>query len=129
MTLSLLIALGGAVGSTLRYLSDQVVARRTARCGAGSRWRSLPWATFVINVCGSLVLGAVTGAAHAGSITASSKLILGVGICGGYTTFSTHMVDTLRLVEERRLFQAALNVIATLVVCAMAAAIGWQLNS
>ena len=93
----LLVALGAAAGSVLRYLADRVV---TARFG-----HLLPWGTLVVNVVASFVLGLVTGLSPE-----PARLLLGVGLCGGLSTYSTFSHETLRLVEEGRTGQALANV-------------------
>lgn len=92
MGLALLVGLAASVGALARYLLDQAVSRR---------WESaLPWGTFVINVSGSFALGLLTGlAAHQGLPT-HVLTVLGTGICGGYTTFSTFSYETERLAED-----------------------------
>jgi CrcB protein len=79
------------VGACARYLIDGVVQDRTGG--------EFPWGTCVINISGSFVLGVITGLAlyHAASVNV--RLVLGTGLCGAYTTFSTFTFETLRLAE------------------------------
>lgn len=102
----LLVIVGAAVGAPLRYLTDQ---RVRARYGA-----ALPWGTFLVNVVGSLALGILTGAALAGAAGSRLQALLGTGLCGALTTYSTFSYETLRLAETRHRRLAALNVAATL---------------
>lgn len=91
MTL-LLLALAGGLGAVLRFLGDALVARH-------NRYR-LPLGTLLINISGSAALGVLTGwALHAGHGTTGTELksVIGTGLCGGYTTFSTASIETLRL--------------------------------
>jgi CrcB protein len=89
----LLMALAGACGAVARFLVDGAVTSR--------RTTTFPWATFGINVTGSFVLGLLAGAfADPGSWW---RLVVGVGFCGGYTTFSTASMETVRLVQRARL--------------------------
>jgi CrcB protein len=114
--LFLAIASGGFVGAPTRYLLDRAVNLRTDS--------ELPWGTFLINVTGSLLLGLLTGLVlthHLGSVP---KALVGTGFCGAYTTFSTFTYETLRLVEEGELRQAALNVAASVVIGLAAATAG-----
>lgn len=114
--LFLAIAAGALVGAPSRYLLDGAVNRRTDS--------ELPWGTFLINVTGSLLLGLLTGlvlAHHLGSVT---QALVGTGFCGAYTTFSTFTYETLRLIEEGELRQAALNVTASVVIGLAAASVG-----
>ena len=108
-----------ATGATLRYLVDGAIAGRTDGV--------FPWGTFVVNVSGSLVLGLLTGLALYHGFPDRPRLVLGTGLCGAYTTFSTHTFETVRLVEEGVLAAAARNVVATLVAGLAAAALGLTL--
>ena len=116
MTLAL-VAVGGACGAVLRYVVDQLVtARRTG---------PFPWGTYVVNVVGCLVLGAVAGFAR-GTAAADWVLpLLGTGLCGGLTTFSTFSFETLRLLEDGEWWRAAANVGASLGAGLAAVAIGF----
>jgi fluoride exporter len=105
-----------AVGAPLRYLLDGYVGDRVE--GA------FPWGTFVINASGSLVLGVLTGLALYHGFPKTSKVILGTGFCGAYTTFSTFTFESVRLIEEGAIGTAVRNVFGTLVVGAGAAALG-----
>jgi CrcB protein len=87
-------ALAGGVGAALRLLVDGVV-----RAAVPTR---LPLATAVINVGGSFVLGLLTGLAASSALAPGWLLVLGGGLMGGYTTFSTASVETVRLLAERR---------------------------
>ncbi|GGO85131.1 fluoride efflux transporter CrcB [Wenjunlia tyrosinilytica] len=112
----LLVALGAAVGAPLRYLTDRWVSARTAS--------GFPWGTFTVNIVGSLVLGVVL---RAGS--PDLRLLIGTGLCGALTTFSTFGYETLRLIESGANGQAAANVGVSLAVGLGAAAAGWALGS
>jgi CrcB protein len=88
------------VGAPLRYLTDRAVQSRHDSV--------FPWGTFAVNVAGCLILGLLTGAAgHA-------QLLLGTGLCGALTTYSTFSYETLRLVETGARGYAVLNVTASL---------------
>lgn len=112
----LLVALGGAIGAPLRYLTDRAVQRRHDTV--------FPWGTFTANVSGCLVLGLVTGAVAAGAASSQVQLFLGTGLCGALTTYSTFSYETLRLVEDGARFYAAVNVIASVVAGLGAAFVG-----
>ena len=105
MTDFLLVAVGGAVGAPLRYLTDQAVQARHDTV--------FPWGTFAVNVVGSLVLGILTGAALSGTAGHQVQLLLGTGLCGALTTYSTFSYETLRLAESGAKFLAATNVIVS----------------
>ena len=111
----------GAVGAPLRYLVDGAVADRTEGV--------FPWGTFVVNASGSLLLGLLTGLALYHAFPTTPKVVLGAGFCGAYTTFSTFGFETVRLIEEGAAREAALNVVATVVVCGAAAGLGLALAS
>jgi CrcB protein len=114
--LFLAIAAGGFVGASSRYLLDRAVNRRTDS--------ELPWGTFLINVTGSLLFGLLTGLVLSHHLGSVPKALVGTGFCGAYTTFSTFTYETLRLVEEGELRQAALNVTASVVIGLAAATAG-----
>ncbi|MFN2625759.1 MAG: fluoride efflux transporter CrcB [Mycobacteriales bacterium] len=109
----------GAVGAPARYLLDAAVQGRTD--GA------FPWGTLAINASGSLVLGFVTGLGLYHALPAAPRLVIGTGFCGAYTTFSTFTFETVRLAEGGALNEAVRNVVATVVVGGLAAALGLAL--
>ncbi|MER6237785.1 CrcB family protein [Streptomyces clavifer] len=115
----LLVVLGGAAGAPLRYLADRAVQ---ARHGAGLPY-VFPWGTFTVNAAGSLLLGVLTGAA----VSAPAYALLGTGLCGALTTYSTFSYETLRLAETGRGFLAAANVLASLLVGLGAVFLGVEL--
>ena len=111
----------GAVGATARYLLDAYVAARFPS--------TLPWGTFAVNMSGSMLLGFLTGlVTFAGGPTAL-KVILGTGFCGAYTTFSTFTFETVRLIEERSLYEAATNILASFFAGLLAAGAGLALGA
>ncbi|MGW0652433.1 fluoride efflux transporter CrcB [Streptomyces umbrinus] len=103
-----LVIVGGMVGAPLRYLTDRAVQSRHDTV--------FPWGTFAVNVVGCLILGTLTGAAVAGAASSHLQLLLGTGLCGALTTYSTFSFETLRLVEDGARLHAAANVIASVVV-------------
>ena len=105
-------ALVGGVGSVLRFLVDGVVSSRTGR--------AFPYGTLVVNISGALVLGLLAGLALSGN----QALLAGTAAVGSYTTFSTWMLESQRLTEERQVRSAALNIVVSLVLGVTAAAIG-----
>jgi CrcB protein len=115
----LLVLVGGAIGAPLRYLTDLFVQSRHDGV--------FPWGTFSVNVVGSLVLGATAGAVTTGGGPAWVLTLVGTGFCGALTTFSTFGFETVRLVEDGSLLEAALNVSASLVVGMAACVAGWAL--
>lgn len=109
----LLVVAGGLVGAPLRYLTDRAVRARHDSV--------FPWGTFVVNVVGCLVLGLLAGAVAAGAAGPRLQLLVGTGLCGALTTYSTFSYETLRLTETGSGLYAALNVVAS-VAAGLAAA-------
>jgi len=106
---ALLVAVGGGLGAMLRY--------------AVNRWLSpstFPWATLVVNVAGSLLLGTVAAAAD-GPV----RTLLGTGVAGALTTYSAFALETVLLDRDGRRAAALLNVAASLVLGTAAFAVGW----
>lgn len=103
----LLVIAGAAVGAPLRYLTDRAVQRRHDTV--------FPWGTFAVNVAGCLILGVLTGAVSYGAASHSVQLLVGTGLCGALTTYSTFSYETLRLAESGARFFAAANVVASVV--------------
>ncbi|MER8083625.1 fluoride efflux transporter CrcB [Streptomyces sp. NPDC058316] len=116
----LLVIVGAAVGAPLRYLTDRAVQSRHDAV--------FPWGTLAVNVSGSLVLGLLTGAATAGAATSHLQLLLGTGLCGALTTYSTFSYETLRLAEDGARFYAAANILASIVAGLGAAFAGVSLT-
>ena len=111
----LVVMLGGAAGSGLRYLVAQWLPT-----AAGT----MPLSTLTVNVLGSAVLGALTMLAsqHA-SLSRDWMLLLGTGLCGGFTTFSTFTVELLSMADHGRLGLAIVYALLS-VVLGLAAAAG-----
>ncbi|MFJ9348107.1 fluoride efflux transporter CrcB [Streptomyces sp. NPDC101237] len=101
----LLVVAGAVVGAPLRYLTDRAV-----QAGHDSVF---PWGTFVVNVTGCLILGLLTGTASTGAAGEHLQLLLGTGLCGALTTYSTFSYETLRLTETGAGLYAAANVVAS----------------
>ena len=111
-------ALGSGIGALARYELGGLVQRRA---------NSLrPWGTAVVNLIGAIALGVLVGLAADGRIHADVLTIAGAGFCGGFTTFSTWMVESVRLGEEggrSGLVAAVLNVVLMFVLGVAAAAL------
>ena len=120
MVAALLVALGGAVGAPLRYVTDLVVSSLHDTV--------FPWGTWTVNLVGSLVLGIVAGLLAAGAPTWLGTLV-GTGICGALTTFSSFGYETVRLAEDGEAGAAALNVLGSLVAALLACVAGYALGS
>ncbi|GAA2059131.1 fluoride efflux transporter CrcB [Streptomyces cheonanensis] len=103
-----LVLVGGMVGAPLRYLTDRAVQARHDQV--------FPWGTLTVNLTGCLLFGALTGAAAAGAASSEVQLLLGTGLLGALTTYSTFSYETLRLAESGARLLAALNMAVSVVV-------------
>lgn len=115
---TLLVALGGGLGAVLRYLVDGAL-----------RARLTFWATALINVSGSFVLGLLAGTVAGGGLGGTALAVLGTGVCGGYTTFSTATVETLTLLRDRRYRDGVAYGLATLAASVVAVWGGYALGA
>ncbi|NLA10019.1 MAG: CrcB family protein [Microbacteriaceae bacterium] len=115
--LLLAVAAAGGLGAAARYLVDVGVGRRVG--GA------FPWGILVVNVSGSLLLGALTGLA----LHAAWLWMLGAGLLGGYTTFSTVAVETWLLAEAGARRATWGNALGSLLACVTAAGAGVLLGA
>nr|WP_156623845.1 fluoride efflux transporter CrcB [Mycobacterium sp. 852002-40037_SCH5390672] len=117
MTTALLwvgVVLIGGVGSVLRFLIDRTVARRASR--------PFPFGTLVVNISGAALLGFLGGLA----LNKEAALLAGTAFVGAYTTFSTWMLETQRLGEERQLRAALANIVVSVMLGEVAAFVGQQ---
>jgi CrcB protein len=116
---SIWIALGGAIGSVLRFW--------LAEAAALAFGNEFPWGTVIANITGCFVIGFVAtltgpeGRVFAG--TAARQFIM-IGICGGYTTFSSFSLQTLTMLQAGDGAKAAVNVGASIVLCLLAVWVG-----
>jgi len=115
------IAGGGAVGAAARFYADSALSARSRT--------DFPLAILAVNVAGSLVLGVLTGLVLLDGVSDSWRVVLGTGFCGGFTTFSTTAYAGVRLAQRHRPVLAALNVLGTLLLCTVAAAVGLALSA
>jgi CrcB protein len=109
------VALGGALGTIARY--EMALAEPTTS-------GHFPWATFIANMVGSLVLGIVVAVFADPLASGVGRPFLAVGVCGGLTTFSTWTVETVLLVRDGCTGLALLDVVASLLLGFLAVAIG-----
>jgi CrcB protein len=117
MTKVLLVALGGALGSVARYGVGVLAARLF---GLG-----FPWGTLIVNIVGGLAMGMLI--VRIGPEDETLRLLLGVGVLGGFTTFSAFSLESLRLMEQGPA-PAALYIAASLVLSIGACWLGYSLG-
>ena len=111
------VALIGGTGSVVRFLADGLVGSAADR--------DFPFGTLAVNVSGAVILGLITGLA----LGHEQALLAGTAAVGSYTTFSTWMLETQRLTEERQYRTAAANVIVSLAFGIAGAALGRLLGA
>lgn len=114
------MSVAGGIGAALRFVVDGAIRIRTSV--------AFPLATMIINGSGSLLLGLLTGAVAGRTLSPEWQLIIGTGMLGGYTTFSTASVETARLLEERRWFASLINGFGMLIISTLAAALGYLIG-
>lgn len=102
----------GGLGSVLRFVVDGAVARRVAR--------SFPFGTLTVNISGAVLLGLVSGLV----LSRHAALLADTAFIGSYTTFSTWMLETQRLSEERQLVYAVANIVVSMVLGIAGALLG-----
>jgi CrcB protein len=115
------LMIAGAAGAVLRYLVDRYVQGKVAS--------DFPYGTLVINVTGSLVLGFLTGSALHHGLSATWVTVLGTGLIGAYTTFSTFTYDSFRLLGSDGLATALTNILVSVVAGLGAAVAGLALGT
>ncbi|NOR76652.1 MAG: fluoride efflux transporter CrcB [Draconibacterium sp.] len=99
----LIVGTGGFIGSVLRYLVQVFVEKGLST--------TFPWGTFIANIAGSFIIGIVFAFAEKGNLmSAEWRMFLAVGICGGFTTFSSFAYNNLTMITERSFGQLLWNV-------------------
>ena len=102
----------GGIGSVLRFMVDRAVSRRVGR--------PFPFGTLAVNISGSVALGFISGL----TMSPDLALLVGTAFVGAYTTFSTWMLETHRLAEERQIWPAVGNIVVSVVLGVSAALLG-----
>lgn len=113
------IAIGGALGSVARYALSGIVARQFGE--------TFPWGTLLVNVTGSFVIGffdTLTSPGGRWLAPVSARQFFMIGVCGGYTTFSSFSLQTLNLVEDGEWLYAGANILFSVVACLIAVWLG-----
>jgi fluoride exporter len=119
------VAIGGALGSVARFWVSGLISEKFGT--------TFPWGTLTINVMGSFLIGIIGALAiPEGRMDSQSRQFatqfLMIGICGGYTTFSSFSLQTLNLLRDREWLYAGGNVILSVVLCMIAVWLGWLLG-
>src|ERR1043165_1801303 len=115
----LVIAIGGALGSVARFWLSGAVAERFGE--------TFPAGTLLVNISGSLVIGffaGLTGPDGRFLLSPTIRQFFMIGICGGYTTFSSFSLQTLTLARDGEWFYAGANAVLSLVLCLLAVWLG-----
>lgn len=99
----LIVGAGGFIGSVMRYLIQFFVEKNVAS--------TFPWGTFIANIAGSFIIGVVFALAQKGNLlSAEWRMFLAVGICGGFTTFSSFAYNNLSMLKDQAYGQFIWNV-------------------
>ena len=108
----LAIAAGGALGTVARYFLSGVIADAFGQ--------TFPWGTLIVNVSGSFVIGlfaSLTGPDGRLLVSGMTRQFVMIGICGGYTTFSSFSIQTLNLANDGEWLYASANIAGSVVLC------------
>lgn len=117
---SLAIFVGAGIGGLARYAFSAWLQSASA---------SFPWGTLIINVTGSLLLTFVYGLLEGTAAAPEWRAFLGIGILGGYTTFSTFSYESVRLLQDGEWERALLYVMSSVVLSILGAVVGFRLAS
>jgi CrcB protein len=118
------LGLGGAIGTIARFWLDNVVSNRFGR--------TFPMGILTINVTGSFIIGlfaALTDTDGRWLVNPTVRTFFMIGICGGYTTFSSFSLNTLNLAREGQWLYAGANVVLSIVFCLLAVWLGYALGA
>lgn len=113
------IFLGGGLGSIARYAGSGLVARQFGE--------TFPWGTLAVNVVGSFVIGffaTLTDPDGRWLVAPSARQFVMLGVCGGFTTFSSFSLQTLNLARDGEWFRAGANAVLSFALCMLAVWLG-----
>jgi CrcB protein len=114
------IAIGGAVGSILRFLVSQIVSKF---------WTgNFPLATFIVNVLGCLMIGFFVGITTKNNLDNGLKWLLITGLCGGFTTFSTFSMENITLLQNNHFTTAFIYIISSVIISILSVWLGLFLS-
>lgn len=106
----LIVSIGAALGGALRYWLSNAAYKFFPP--------TFPYGTMIVNITGSFLLGLIIfGLDEKEIISSGMKLFLTIGICGGFTTFSTFSYETFALIRDSQYLLAALNIILSVILC------------
>ena len=112
-----IVATGGALGATLRYLMGLGIVNLLGK--------GFPFSTLSVNILGSFIMGIVFQSVQQGSLAQTPWWpLIGVGFLGALTTFSSFSLDTLLLMQQGELMKAMLNVLLNVIICIIAVYLG-----
>jgi CrcB protein len=115
----ILVGLGGGIGSIMRFLVSRIPLAQS----------SFPWATFIVNIAGCLMIGLLIGLSVKHQfLDAHMKLLLVTGFCGGFTTFSTFSAENVHLYQAGNYFMLALYVLLSVIIGLAAVLLGLALS-
>ena len=136
LTSVLWVALGGAIGSALRFIASGLVAERLAdflaRLSGNTLTAAFPWGTLSVNVLGSLFIGVLAAMSLPEGrllLSPGARQFLMLGVLGGFTTFSSFSLQTLELLRDGEWVMASANVLLSVAVCLIAVWVGFTLGS
>ncbi len=115
----LFVALGGSIGAVFRYLISLFMIQLF---GSG-----FPFGTLAVNIIGSFFMGIIYALGQVSHLSPELKALVGVGLLGALTTFSTFSNETLLLIQEGEIMKASLNVLLNLSICIFMVYLGQQL--
>ena len=116
------IAVGSALGGVARYWCSGIAARLISE--------TFPWGTLIVNVIGSFVIGffaTLTGPDGRVFVGSTARQFVMIGLCGGYTTFSSFSIQTLELMHDGEWMQVGANAVASVALCIAAVWLGYVL--